>query len=46
MDQLWSVLLALVIRRHTFHTPEELVTQIQIAMAGVFADRQEEVAAS
>ena len=26
--------------------PEELATQIQIAMAGVFADRQEEVTAS
>ena len=46
VDQLWSVLLALVVRRRTFHTPEELVTQIQIAMAGVFADRQEEVTAS
>ena len=46
VDQLWSVLLALVVRRRTFHTPEELVTQIQIAMAGVFADRKEEVAAS
>ena len=46
VDQLWSVLLALVVRRRKFHTPEELVTQIQIAMAGVFADREEEVTAS
>ena len=46
VDQLWSVLLSLVIRRHVFHTPEELVAQIQIAMANVFADRSEEVTAS
>ena len=41
-----GVFLALVIRRHTFHTPEEVVTQTQIAMASVFADRGEEVTAS
>ena len=32
VDHLWSVLLALVVRHHCFHTPEEVVTQIQIAM--------------
>ncbi len=46
VDQLFSVLLALVVRRRRFHTPEELVTQIQIAMAGVFVQRTEEVSAS
>ena len=33
-------------RRHRFHTPDELVTEIHIAMANVFADRPEEVSAS
>ena len=45
IDQLFSVLLALVVRRHRFHTPMELVTEIQIAMDKVFADRLEEVSA-
>ena len=43
IDQLFSVLLALVVRRHRFHTPQELVLEIQIAMDKVFADRPEEV---
>ena len=46
MDQVRGVLLAPLVRCHCFHTPEELVTQIQIAMAGVFANRSEEVSAS
>jgi hypothetical protein len=46
IDQLFSVILSLVVRRHRFHAPEELVTEIQIAMANVFADRPEEVSAS
>ena len=46
IDQLFSVLLSLVVRRHRFHTPDELVMEIQIAMANVFADRPEEVSAS
>lgn len=46
IDQLFSVLLSLVVRRHRFHTPEELVLEIQIAMANVFADRSEEVSAA
>ena len=46
VDQLFSVLLALVLRRHRYHTPDELITQIQIAMTGVFANRNEEVGAS
>lgn len=45
IDQLFSVLLALVVRRHRFQTPMELVTEIQIAMGKVFADRQEELTA-
>ena len=45
IDQVFSVLLALVVRRHRFHTPMELVTEIQIAMDKVFADRQEEISA-
>ena len=36
----------LVVRRRRFHTPDELVMEIQIAMANVFADRPEEVSAS
>ena len=45
IDQLFSVLLALVVRRHRFHTPMELVTETQIAMDKIFADRPEEVSA-
>ena len=45
IDQLFSVLLALVVRRHCFHTLDELVTEIQITMASVFTDRPEEVLA-
>ena len=45
IDQLFSVLLSLVIRRHRFHTPDELFNEIQVAMANVFADRPEEVSA-
>ena len=43
VDQLFSVLLALVVHRHRFLTPAELVKETQIAMTKVFADRQEEV---
>ena len=46
IDQLFSVLLSLVVRRRRFHTPDELVMEIQIAMANIFADRPEEVSAS
>ena len=42
----WSAFLALVTRRHTFQTPEELVAQTQFAMASVFAERDEEATAS
>ena len=45
IDQLFSVLLALVVRRHQFHTPDELVLELQLTMAQVFADRPEEVSA-
>ena len=43
IDQLFSVLLALVVRRHQFHAPPELVLEIQIAMDQVFSNRPEEV---
>ena len=45
IDQIFSVLLSLVVRRHRFHTPDELVLDIQIAMRKVFADRPEVVSA-
>jgi hypothetical protein len=41
IDQIFSVLLSLVVRRHRFHTPDELVLEIQIAMRKVFVDRLE-----
>ena len=46
IDQLFSVLLSLVVRRHRFHTPEELVLEIQLAMGQVFESRGEEVSAT
>ena len=45
IDQIFSVLLSLVVRRHRFHTPDELVLEIQIAMRKVLADRPEVVSA-
>ena len=43
--QIFSVLLSLVVRRHRFHTPDELVLEIQIAMRKVFVDRPAVVSA-
>ena len=43
IDQIFSVLLYLVVRRHCFHTLDELVLEIQIVMRKVFVDRPDVV---
>ena len=45
IDHLFSVLLSPVVRRNHVRTPDELVTETQMSMASVFADRPEEVPA-
>jgi hypothetical protein len=43
IHQIFSVLLSLVVRRHRFHTLDELALEIQTAMRKVFVDRLEVV---
>ena len=39
IDQIFGVLPSLAVGRHRFHTPDELVLEIHIAMRKVLADR-------
>ena len=41
IHQMFSVLLSLVVLRHRFHTLDELVLEIQIAIRKVFVDREQ-----